>query len=85
MLFFTNVVHINKVDNETWTREEYFMVLGLPWWIYVVIAFMFFSGYMAFRAMRAEKMLEQQFIEREGEIYMHRMEEERKRKQQSSG
>lgn len=36
---------------------------------------------MAFRAMRAEKQLEHQFIEREGKVYMERMEEERKHKQ----
>ncbi|MUV36601.1 Sporulation protein YhaL [Lentibacillus sp. JNUCC-1] len=53
------------------------MLLGLPWWIYMVIAFIFFSGYMTFRAIRAEKQLEQQYIEREGSIFMERMEYER--------
>lgn len=38
---------------------------------------MLFSGYMAFRAMRAEKKLEQQFIEQEGSIYIERMELEK--------
>jgi len=39
---------------------------------------------MAFRAMRAERKLEQQFIEREGQIYMERLEKERARRQQSN-
>lgn len=36
---------------------------------------------MSFRAMRAERKLEQQFIEREGSVFIERMEEERKRRQ----
>lgn len=62
------------------------MILNIPWWVFVIILFICFSGYMAFRAMRAERRLEQQFIEREGEIYMERIrqERERRRRQQSS-
>ncbi len=36
---------------------------------------------MAMRAMLAEKKLEQQFIEREGKVYMDRLEAERVSKQ----
>lgn len=32
---------------------------------------------MAFRTMRADQRLQQQFIEREGKVYMDRMEAER--------
>ncbi|GGA73410.1 sporulation YhaL family protein [Ornithinibacillus halotolerans] len=53
------------------------MILGMPWWVLAVIIFIFFSGYMAFRAMRAEKELEKHYIEREGQIYIDRMNEER--------
>lgn len=62
------------------------MILNIPWWVFVIILFICFSGYMAFRAMRAERRLEQQLIEREGEIYMERIrqERERRRRQQSS-
>ncbi|MDY0406250.1 sporulation YhaL family protein [Virgibacillus sp. 179-BFC.A HS] len=56
------------------------MILGMPWWIFFIVLLIFLSGYMAFRAMRAEKQLEQQFIEREGNIYIQRMEEEKQRK-----
>lgn len=60
------------------------MILNIPWWVIVMILFICFSGYMAYRAMRAERRLEQQFIEREGEIYMERIRQERERRQQSS-
>lgn len=56
------------------------VVLGVPWWIIIVICFIFISGYMAFRAMQAERKLEQHFIEEEGNIYMERLEEERKKR-----
>lgn len=53
------------------------MILGVPWWVFITILLIFLSGYMAFRAMRAEQKLEQQFIEEEGQKYINRMEEER--------
>ncbi|SHG66961.1 sporulation YhaL family protein [Ornithinibacillus halophilus] len=59
------------------------MIFGVPWWVFMMVLFIFFSGYMAFRAMRAEKALEEHYIEREGNIYMERIEEDRKRKQDS--
>lgn len=60
------------------------MTLQLPWWIYLVIVFILFSGYMSLRAMRAEKRLEQQYIEQQGEIYMERIRQERMKRQRSS-
>lgn len=42
------------------------LTLPFPWWVPVVILFIIFSGYMAFRAMQAEKRLEQHYIEQEG-------------------
>ncbi|OZU87917.1 SigE-dependent sporulation protein [Virgibacillus indicus] len=57
------------------------MIAGVPWWVFVMILFIFLSGYMAFRAMQAERRLEQQFIEREGKVYIDRIEAERVLKQ----
>lgn len=57
------------------------MIAGVPWWVFMLIVFIFLSGYMAFRAMRAEKKLEQQFIEKEGNVYLERIEAERKKRQ----
>ncbi|MDC3415262.1 sporulation YhaL family protein [Aquibacillus sp. 3ASR75-11] len=56
------------------------MILGTPWWVFMFVVFIFFSGYMAFRAFRAERLLEKQFIEREGKVYMERIEQARENK-----
>lgn len=63
------------------------MILGMPWWVFLMILLIFVSGYMAFRAMQAEKKLEEQFAEQEGKIYMERIHaarEQRKRKKQQT-
>ena len=60
------------------------MIAGVPWWVFAMIVFIFFSGYMAFRAMYAEKKLDQQYIEQEGKIYMDRIEAERQLKERQS-
>lgn len=60
------------------------MIAGLPWWVFMMILLIFLCGYMAFRAMRAERQLDQHYIEHEGKIYIERMEEERMRKKQKS-
>jgi len=56
------------------------LIFGIPWTVLIVILFIFFTGYMSFRAMRAEKIMEQQFIEREGKIYIDRMEREKEKR-----
>ncbi|AVQ98578.1 SigE-dependent sporulation protein [Oceanobacillus picturae] len=58
------------------------MILGVPWWVFMLVILIFLSGYMAMRAMLAERRLEQQFIEKEGKVYMDRLEAERVNKQQ---
>lgn len=56
------------------------VIFGIPWTVFLIILFIFFSGFMAYRTARAEKVLEHQFIEQEGQIYIERMEEEKKRR-----
>lgn len=55
------------------------MVL-LPWWIYLCIAGILYSGYMFFRTSREEQAVDEAFIEKEGQVYMERMQEERERR-----
>ncbi|MBU8790382.1 sporulation YhaL family protein [Oceanobacillus caeni] len=57
------------------------MILGVPWWVLAVILLIFFSGYMAFRAMVAERKLEQQNAEREGKIFIERMIKEKEQRE----
>lgn len=56
------------------------MIGGVPLWVFIVILLIFLSGYMAFRAMHAERKLDQQFIEKEGQVYMERLEEAKQKK-----
>ncbi|MGR9050928.1 sporulation YhaL family protein [Halobacillus faecis] len=56
------------------------MLFGLPIWVFLCVVFIFISGYMAIRAMRAEHNLEQEYIEREGQVYLKRMEKEKERR-----
>ncbi|MBA2174571.1 sporulation YhaL family protein [Halobacillus locisalis] len=57
------------------------MLFGIPIWVFFCIVFIFVSGYMAIRAMRAEHQVEQHFIEKEGQIYLNRMEKEKERRE----
>ncbi|MBY7143035.1 sporulation YhaL family protein [Virgibacillus sp. NKC19-3] len=53
------------------------MILGLPWWVFVMIICIFLSGFMAFKAMQTDRRLQKQSIEREGKVYMDRIAAER--------
>ncbi|WP_281269120.1 sporulation YhaL family protein [Bacillus taeanensis] len=57
---------------------------SLPWWIYFVLAGIIFSGYKVILETVEEKKVDQQFIEQEGNIYIRRMEDEKKRRTSSS-
>jgi Sporulation protein YhaL len=59
------------------------MLSSLPWWIYLVVAGIIFSGYMTVRTAAQEREIDQTFIEKEGEIYMERIRKERERRQQA--
>ncbi|MFP3122195.1 MULTISPECIES: sporulation YhaL family protein [Bacillaceae] len=54
----------------------------LPWWVYVVIVGIIVSGYMVLYTSKKEQDLDQEFIEREGNMYMQRIKEERERRAQ---
>ncbi|WP_102347459.1 sporulation YhaL family protein [Bacillus sp. Marseille-P3661] len=55
---------------------------SLPWWIYLVFAGIIFSAYMMVKSSKEEEEIDQSFIEKEGEIYIQRMESERERRRQ---
>lgn len=58
-------------------------MVSLPWWIYLILAGIAFSGYMTIRTAKEEKEIDQSFIEREGEIYIERMNLEKERRKKS--
>ncbi|MDQ0232316.1 sporulation YhaL family protein [Metabacillus malikii] len=59
-------------------------MLLLPWWIYVCIIGILISGYMAFRTAREDKMVDQEFIEKEGQVFLERIEKERQMRQEAA-
>ncbi|MGG0186589.1 sporulation YhaL family protein [Bacillus rhizoplanae] len=54
----------------------------LPWWIYLIIIGIVVSGYMVLYTSKKEQEMDNEFIEKEGEIYMRRLAEERERRHQ---
>jgi len=56
----------------------------LPWWIYLVIIGIVLSGYMVLYTSKKEQEMDNEFIEKEGEVYMKRLEEEREKRNQDS-
>ncbi|MCQ6528838.1 sporulation YhaL family protein [Bacillus mycoides] len=56
----------------------------LPWWIYLVIIGIVLSGYMVLYTSKKEQEMDNDFIEKEGEVYMKRLEEEREKRNQNS-
>ncbi|ABO65940.1 Conserved hypothetical protein [Geobacillus thermodenitrificans NG80-2] len=58
-------------------------MLTLPWWIYLVVAGIIFSGYMTVKTAAREREIDEAFIEKEGEIYMERIRQERERRKQA--
>ncbi|WP_433775279.1 sporulation YhaL family protein [Bacillus wiedmannii] len=55
----------------------------LPWWVYLVIVGIVLSGYMVLYTSKKEQEMDNEFIEKEGEVYMKRLEEEREKRNQS--
>ncbi len=57
--------------------------LDIPFWIYFVVLGILISAYMVVRTGKEEKLIEEEIIEREGDIYMKRLEQEREGKKES--
>lgn len=55
-------------------------MLAIPWWIYFILAGVIFSGYMMMKTMKEDYDVEQEFIEQEGQVYIDRIQQERKRR-----
>jgi Na+/glutamate symporter len=54
--------------------------MTLPIWVYLVFAGIIFSAIMTIRSAKTEEMVDQEYIEREGEVYIKRMEDEKTRR-----
>jgi hypothetical protein len=55
--------------------------VAIPIWVYAVLVGIMISAYMAVRTGKEEKKHEMEIIEREGEIYMKRLEDEKEKRE----
>ena len=55
--------------------------LFMPWWMLLIVIGIVFSAYMTLRSAKEEKEVEEAIIEKEGQVYMDRIQEEREKKQ----
>ena len=55
----------------------------IPVWVYFVVSGILVSAYMSIKTGNEERKLEFQAIEREGEIYMKRLEQEKEQRNQN--
>ena len=55
--------------------------MTIPIWVYAVVVGIVISALMAIRTGREERMLEMENIEKEGEIYLTRLEQEKERRE----
>jgi Na+/glutamate symporter len=51
--------------------------LSIPIWVYAVVVGIVISALMAIKTGREERLLEQETIQKEGEIYMERLKREK--------
>lgn len=54
---------------------------SITWWVYLVVAGIIFSGYQAFSISRQDKEVDEEWVEQQGNVYMKRMDAEKKRRQ----
>ncbi|MEG9296243.1 sporulation YhaL family protein [Mangrovibacillus sp. Mu-81] len=58
--------------------------MTLPIWMYFVVAGIFASAFMTIKSAKEEKQVEEDWIQKEGEVYITRMEDEKERRRQFS-
>lgn len=59
--------------------------LTVPVWVFAVVAGIIVSAIMAIKSGKEERKVEMEIIEREGEVYMERLEKEKEKRQGSLG
>ncbi len=53
----------------------------IPFWIFVVVIGIVISALMAIKTGREERLVEMETIEKEGEVFLQRLEEEKEKRQ----
>lgn len=52
----------------------------IPIWVYAVVTGIIISAFMALKTSREDRVIEMEIIEREGEIYITRLNEEKEKR-----
>jgi len=52
----------------------------IPIWVYAVVTGIIISAFMALKTAREDRVIEMEIIEREGEIYITRLNEEKEKR-----
>ncbi|OIK12373.1 SigE-dependent sporulation protein [Bacillus sp. MUM 116] len=55
--------------------------MSIPLWVFAVVAGIVISAIMAIKTGREERQLEMESIEKEGEIYLERLEKEKEKRE----
>lgn len=58
--------------------------MDIPLWIYFIVVGIIISAYMVIKTGKEERRLEEEMIEKEGEVYMKRLEKERQKKEHAA-
>jgi Na+/glutamate symporter len=59
--------------------------MTVPVWVFAVVAGIIVSAIMAIKSGKEDRKVEMELIEREGEVYMERLEKEKEKRQSSLG
>lgn len=81
-MFFLIVVLYFFFHMMGWIGSLTSFLATIPGWGYFIIAGIIFSGYKAVEGVLEDKRADYEHIEREGQVFLERIEEERKRKKE---
>ena len=72
------IKHIVKHVDKQKGKGDFNLIF--PIWVYFVIVGVFISAIMAIKTAKEDRVLETEWIEKEGEVYLERMEKEKERR-----
>lgn len=63
-----------------WFSRSIVFLASIPWFVYLLIAAILFSGYQFVRFSREDYKSDQEWIEEEGNVFLRRIEREREKR-----
>lgn len=65
-----------------WLTPVIAALAATPWWVYLVGVGILFCAYQFIRTARKDSQADHEWAQEEGNVYIHRMEEEKKKRRQ---